>query len=515
LFQQVVTSGWQDAVKAKLDLARPNNKDSPTGKRQQELRGQLAEIRTKQQAGKTSRTATLDKVKRLDEQLKSRIQENNAARGKVNYKNVQEIDSRVAELQKQVDTGTMKLVDEKKALSEISSLNKTKKSFSGFEQAQKGIDDVKAQIAELKKQMDDPESKAMSDKYTEIAKELDQIKAEQDAAFKDLNTLRDERSKLHDEQNVKWSAMKAVKDNFFQSKRAFRDYEFEARRQRDQKRREEQKTWEAGKRKETATRKLEEASTPAYQDEILTAQGLIRYFDPNSVEAKQAAGPSKFAASAQRTVDGSGLKGTALKSKKDEEQESYFVGTGGKKGKKGRKGAAASPAPGTPTEGKFNMSIGIIEELGKVGVNAPGSQGEVPEVVEQLKKKLAQWKEDQDRQTKEVSPIPQSLPSPNIVTVMTPSNIFSRRQNIAKAQKEIDRLEADSTGPTAASGSDDRSSKDPTSKPAPANQAVNGDKADAAAAADADHKKAVAEKDAADEMKELRMEDGGEEEVPV
>lgn len=343
----------------------------------------------------------MEKIKKLDEQLKSRINEQKTARSRVNFKSIEEVDSEIQRLQKQVDTGTMKLVDEKKALADISSLHKQKKGFAGFEQAQKGIDDLKAQIAELRKSLDNPEAKALSDRYTEIQKELDGIKAEQDGAFKNLNSLRDERTKLHAEQQEKYAALKDIKDKYFQARRAYRDYENEAYRQRKERQRAERDAYEAGKRRQVADQKLEEASAPAYQDEIMTAEGLIRYFDPSSATTKESAGPSKFAAAAQRTVDDSGIKGTKL-ARKDEDEENYFVGTGGKKGKKGRKGAAASPAPATPTEGKFNLSIGVIEQLAKLNVEPPMNQSDVPAVVERLKGKLEHWKKNQDRKTKEV-----------------------------------------------------------------------------------------------------------------
>lgn len=303
----------------------------------------------------------------------------------------------------------MKLVDEKKALSEITALNKQKKGFAGFDQAQKGIDDVKAQIAELRKQMDDPEHKALSDRYTAITQELDQIKAEQDEVYKNLNALRDQRTKAHEEQQVKYQAVKDIKDKYFQAKRAHAEYEREAYRIRQDRKKAEREAYEKGKRRQVADQKLEEASAPAFQDEILTAQGLIRHFDPSSVEAKQAAGPGKFAAQASRTVDDSGLKGTRLP-KKGEDDEDYFVGTGGKKGKKGRRGGKTESPAGTPAEGKFNLSIGVIEELAKVGVEPPMNQGDVPGVVEKLKEKLDFWKGDQDRKTKEVSPQLSSQP---------------------------------------------------------------------------------------------------------
>lgn len=449
-----------NACKAKLDLARPNNKDSPNGKRQQELKTELNAIRQAQQGNKSSRSAVHEQIKKYDEQLKSRLNELKTSKGKVNYKSVEDVDAEIARLQKQVDGGMMKLVDEKKALSEITNLNKARKQFSGFDGQQKEIDAIKAKIAEQKKLLDDPEQKALSEKYTVLQTELDGLKAEQDEAFKNMKALREETDKARAEQQAKYTARKELKDSYYQQKRAFQEYEFQARKVRNEKRRQEQLQYVAGKRKQAASQRLEEASAPAYQDEIFATEGLIRHFDPSALPPKETSAASKFAASSQRTVDDSGFKGTRV-SKKDEDEENYFVGTGGKKGKKGKKAA--------PAENKFNLNIGIIEELAKVGLDAPASQADVPATVEKLKEKLAFWKGDQDRKTKE---------------------------NIAKAQKEIERLEAEEDeGTTGAT--------DTARKPAQKNQAVNGS-ADAEAELEQE-KDAVA--DAAKELKEASLED--------
>lgn len=363
----------------------------------------------------------MDKIKRLDENLKSRIQEQKNARGKIQYKSAEDVQREIDRLQKQVDTGSMKIVDEKKALADISQLNRQKKSFAGFDEAQKGIDDVKAQIAELKKSMDDPEAKALSERYTKITTELDQIKAEQDEAFKSLNSLRDERTKIHEQQQKAYTNVKEIKDRYFQARRAAQDYEREARRVREEKRKAENDAYYRGKRQEAARGKLEEASAPAYQDEIRTAQNLIAYFDPSSAQKQEVAGPGKFAATASRTVDDSGMKGTKL-SKKNDDEDSYFVGGGGKKNKKNRN--QPREATSTPTEGKFNLDIGTIDSLGRIGVDPPMSQADVPNVVETLKGKLEHWKGDQKRKTDEVSccpcpyffPIPRSSPCSILTT---------------------------------------------------------------------------------------------------
>lgn len=290
----------------------------------------------------------------------------------------------------------MKLVDERKALAEISNLNKQKKSFTGFDSQQQQIDQIKAQIAEQKKLLDDPEQKALSDRYNTLQQELDKIKAEQDDAFKSLNSLRDEKTKASAVQNEKWAAVKKLKDDYYQAKRAYKEYEDQAWKARKERQRAEREAFEAEKRRKVAAQHLEEASTPAYHEEIKTAEGLMRYFDPSSVAIKTESGPGKFAATAQRTVDDSGMKGTRLVRK--EEEENYFVGTGGKKGKKGRKNAE----PSAPAESKFNLPLSVLEDLSKVKVEAPASQADVPAVVAKLKEKVDFWKGDQKRKTDEV-----------------------------------------------------------------------------------------------------------------
>lgn len=304
---------------------------------------------------------------------------------------------------KQVDSSTMKLVEEKKALAEVSSLRKQRKGFAGFEEAEKGIDDVKKQIAELRKTLDNPEAKALSEKYNEISKTLDEIKAEQDEAYKGINSLRDERTKLQADQQAKYAVMREIKDKYHRARVAYRDYDQEQWRLRQERQKAERDAYQREKRRKNADQKLEEASEPAYMDEILSTEGLIRYFDPSApTAAKSLRGPSGFAAEAQRTVEESKIPGTKV-SKKEDRDDTYFMGTGGKKGKKGKKAnGTASPATSTPTEGKFNLDMGVIEQLAKVNVEPPMNQSDVPAVVEKLKGKLDHWKKDQDKRTKEV-----------------------------------------------------------------------------------------------------------------
>lgn len=408
-----------DQIKTKIDSAKFHDQDSPAAKRQKELRAELSAIRQQQQGFKTSRANTQEKISGLDANLKARVAEQNSSRSRIPYKNVEELDKDVARLEKQVDSGTMRLADERDALALISNLRRQRKSFAGFDESQRVINDLKAQISELKKKLDNTESKVLSDKYAEVAKKLDAIKEEQDSVFKNINALRDERTKLYKEQQEKFTVIREIKDTNLQQRKAWREHEDELWRIRRERQKAEREAFEREKRRKIADKKLEEASRPAYMDEILTAQGLIRHFDSSydfsalGLDKDKRAQTGNFRAEVGRTVDGSNIRGVKIV-KKDEREDDYFIGTGGKKGKKGKKGNAN----GTPVEGgKINLSLGVIEEFAKVKMDPPMNQADVPSAIEKLAAKIVDWKKNQETETQE---------------------------NIKKAQEEIDRLEPDS-----------------------------------------------------------------------
>jgi uncharacterized coiled-coil DUF342 family protein len=362
----------------------------------------LKEIREQQAGGKAGRSKTFEEIKRLDEKLKSKIAEQKTARSRVSFKNVDEIDREIDRLDKQVNGGMMKLVDEKKALAEISSLRKQRKGFAGFEQTQKEIDDLKAELKAKRDTLDDPESKALSDKYNKLQTELDGIKAEQDDAFKNIQTLRDQRTKLQAEQQEKYLAIRKLKDDYYNAGRAVQKYEYEARQKARERKELEKQAFDKEKKKERAQRVLDEASDKAYLDEIRRAESLLRFLDPSyQAEKTPLQTPSQFQAQAQRTVDDSGLKGMKVVRK---EEEDYFKGTGGKKGKKGRKAAAGDSGASTPPAStKYSCPPSVLEDCTFLSIDPPMSAADIPSVREKVKAKLDFWKSDQDAQTQRVS----------------------------------------------------------------------------------------------------------------
>ena len=397
----------QNAIKAKIDSAVPNKeKENPTQKRRQELIAQANEIRKKQGVGKLARTGKLDQIKRYDEQLRTRIAEQKTARSKVSFKSVDEIDQKIKQLEADVERGQMKLVDEKKALAEVTSLRKLRKNFSAFDNDQKAIDDLKAKIKEIKDTMEDPEVKAMSDEYNKIQAEIDTIKGEQDSVYKNLTALRKERDELRNKQQGTWEAVKKYKDNYHTQRKAALAWERQQREKRREREQEERERYNKERKMARAQQMLAEASDPAFAEQIRRADNLARFFDPSHVaEAKSPLLADKgLGAAAQRKVD-TKLEGVKLVRKEDREED-YLPAA--KKGKKGKK-SHASEAPAA----KFSCPPSVMEDCTFIGLNPPMSAAEVPEVLEKVKAKIAQWKADQPEQTKKVSfsPSPHLFPS--------------------------------------------------------------------------------------------------------
>jgi uncharacterized coiled-coil DUF342 family protein len=102
----------------------------------------------------------------------------------------------VRTLNSQVESGSMKLVDEKKALQEISALKRSRRTLESSGSVEDSIAADKARIDELKKQLDDPEARKVSDKFDELKKEMDGLRDEGNKAYEERNKLFDERNAL-------------------------------------------------------------------------------------------------------------------------------------------------------------------------------------------------------------------------------------------------------------------------------------------------------------------------------
>lgn len=396
-----------DTIQARLnqikDILAGSDAKAPNEKRDA-LRTELDGLRQQQQSGNMDRDKIFEQLKSLNESVQKKIKDLNAQKSKLAYKTEAEINSRINSLDKQVESGNMKLADEKRALAEITSLKRNLKTVAAFQKDQDAIDADKAQADELRKRLDDPETTRVSNRIKEIKAELDTIRSAEDAVYADRKKLYTERDELRPKLDAAFSKKRESAQAYREQNDRYWQKVNEDRARRAERARAERAAEEQRKKVEVAERIREEASVPAFQSQIEDCQTLVDYF------LGKASAPAVAAALAPKSEIAGVAKlerreveqlseGIVPLKKKGQEEEDYFAGTKGKKGKGGKKGGAK--ASEGETSGELNMPLGTLTALLSLSIPPPSSKEDVPRVVEDLKTKKAWFEANQKRVTAE------------------------------------------------------------------------------------------------------------------
>jgi hypothetical protein len=336
----------------------------------------------------------------------------------------------------------MKLADEKRALQEINQTKRMRRAVESFKADSDAIDADRAAVEELKKQLDDPEAKAISERYDAIKAELDEIKKEEDELYANRSQLFDERTSVQQQLDALFAERRESSGRFREANDRYYEKLNEDRARRAERRRAQKESEEEERRKARVLQLREEASQPAFQLQIEDCQTLVDFFSGKTTTAIVSSEKAGYAEPAQeiRQVNAAPDNFVARK-KKGEEEESYFVGGKGKnKGKKGPKAngaaAAAATAEAPSSSSNVNLPFATLSALLSMSIPPPTSQADVTRVVEDLKTKKAWFEANQVRVTTEA---------------------------IAKAEAEIQRLtkgKGDGAASASASQEDDGPGKD-------------------------------------------------------
>ncbi|KAK7470624.1 multicopy suppressor of BFA (Brefeldin A) [Stygiomarasmius scandens] len=409
------------AVREKISLA---TKSGPGNERRNLLKSELDGIREKQSSNKASRGKILDQVKSYQESIGKKIKDLQAAKSKIPFKSVAEVDTHIKNLEKQVESGTMKLADEKRALAEISSCKRNRRTVESFQADQDAIEADRRAVDELKKQLDDPESKAVSERFDQIKAELEELKTEEDAAYANRSKLFEERDNLQGQINALFNEKRESAQKFREANDRYWTKVNEDRARRAERARAQRAAEEAQKKREVAQRLRDEAEIPAFQAQIEDCQTLIdalsgkttgdvTFKSTGLVEKVDIAGVAKLDI---RKVDAPSDDGLVARKKKGQDEESYFVGGKGKS--KGKKSSANKAANGNASSSsELNLPFSTLSALLSLSIPPPTSSADIPRVIENLQTKKAWFEANQARVTAE---------------------------NIAKAEAEIKRLTGES-----------------------------------------------------------------------
>ncbi|KIK06697.1 hypothetical protein K443DRAFT_673984 [Laccaria amethystina LaAM-08-1] len=413
----------QDKIKAEIDALQikltsvrdkigSTTKSGPGNDHRNALRAELDSIRDKQSANKTSRGKVLDQLKSFQDGVQKKIKDLQTAKTKIPFRTVAEVDAHIKNLEKQVESGNMKLAEEKRALQEISSSRRNRRAVEGFQAEQESIEALRHSIDELKKQLDDPESKAVSERYDAIKAELDELKREGDEAYAGRSKLFEERDNLQSEIKNLFNEKRDSTQQFRDANDRYWNKVNEDRARRAERARLQRAAEEAQKKQDLVERIREEAQVPAFQAHIEDCQTLIDYFSGKSnVAFKSASLSAKAEVAGVPKLDIRKVKevpeGLVALNKKGKTEDAYFVGGKGKgKGKKGQskenglseESTAASPSSANTT---LNVPLPTLSALLSLSIPPPASSVDVPRIIEDLKTKKTWFEANQARVTAE------------------------------------------------------------------------------------------------------------------
>ncbi|KAF8913906.1 hypothetical protein CPB84DRAFT_1699240 [Gymnopilus junonius] len=418
-----------DTLQARLSVVRDKialatKSGGPGNDRRAALRAELDGIRDQQSTNKNSRGKQMDQIKALQEGIQKKIKDLQAAKSKIPFKNVGEVDAHIKNLERQVESGNMKLADEKRALQEISFTKKNRKVVEGFQADQESIEADRQKIEEIRKKLDDPAAKAISERFDAIKVELDQLKKEGDEAYAGRAKLFEERDNIQGQLKTLFDEKRQSVQHFREANDRYWTKVNEDRARRAERARAQRAAEEAQKKKEHAERLLDEAQIPAFQAQIEDCQTLTDYLSGKSTgnaaykstpaaEKAEVAGVPKLEL---RKVE-EAPEGLVVRKKKGEEEEAYFVASKGK-GKNKKTVAKANGASSGETKDAvhkdlLNVPLPTLSALLSLSIPPPASSADVPRVIEDLNTKKAWFEANQARVTAE---------------------------NIAKAKAEIERL---------------------------------------------------------------------------
>jgi hypothetical protein len=304
----------------------------------------------------------------------------------------------------------MKIAEEKRAVAEISTLNRSRRTVETFQKDQEAIEADRAQADALRAQLDDPAAKAASERYDELKTQLDALRKDSDAVYAARNKLFDERTALQAQLDDLWTRKREGAATFRAQNDRYYAKVAEDRARRAERARAQRTEEEAEKRAALAERLREEASAPAFQSQIEDCQTLIDAFGGKTSVSSAAAALAPRAEVAgvpklePRQVESLG-EGMVVRKKKGEDEQSYFTGKP-KKNAKGGKKATEKPAvdgePAAPAASQaLNLPFSTLSALLSMSIPPPASSADVPRVIEDLKTKKAWFEANQQRVTRE------------------------------------------------------------------------------------------------------------------
>ncbi|KAJ2065670.1 multicopy suppressor of BFA (Brefeldin A) [Coemansia sp. S146] len=389
----------QDEVRDRLN--KTDTRKGPQADKRSKTLGRLQEIRTEQAELRKSRGKVFDRQAALTASISKKAAELKAQQSKLTYKTLEEIDETITKGEKQIESGSLKIVEERRLSSEISALRRARKLVEQASKLQKLIDAEVAELAEIDAQLADTNAQALSEEFERLQGELDSLKASQDQGQQQRSDLFNERAEVLKSLDQAWEKKRALQDEHRRQNNEFYQWQQEDRKRRASEEKQQRIQEQRERRLAIAQEQREEAEVPAFADEISGCDSLIIYL--SGILPSAAGGCAKSESNNQPSPATSGARGADSSThipagmvavKTTTVEESYFAGTSAAKNKK-------KPARKDKRVDALKHPLAVAERFLELRVDIPTTTASIAETIEKLNARRKHFIETQATATEE------------------------------------------------------------------------------------------------------------------
>jgi chromosome segregation ATPase len=346
------------------------------------LRGELIEkvktLRGEQKAFEEERRTLSAQFAETLETLKKKNADVNAAKDKMPYKSAAEIDARIADMEKTLESGRFTLSEERQTLQEITKLRKLRKTIDAMASGtENDITSLRFRLDLCKSRQAEAETK-IAVKREEIAKvntEIDTLNGIRAAEKVKKVDTKTEVEKLRKELDAEYAKKKAAFDEYLQAKAA-KEAAYHRMVARHE---EESRVNEIEKEIDQLEKKLGRLSTESVIDKKWNeCTNLINFFSPMAPQilaTEPSALPTKNLRKIESTIDSKNII------KRSNEEESYFVPSN-RKGKKSSSNTSNNPEASSSSDEINKLPFHILAALTDMALPVPKSiENDLPELL--------------------------------------------------------------------------------------------------------------------------------------
>ncbi|EEQ97992.1 Nuclear segregation protein BFR1, putative [Perkinsus marinus ATCC 50983] len=329
----------------------------------------------------TKRSKTQDGIHNKQTEGRQLRAELSSMQKKLGFSTEDQIDDKIAEIEYRMHTESLDLKKEKELMKQISELKQTKpqlKKFAAMKSASGEYDSTN--VGPLKANLEDIKTNLNKarDERRKLHEQYSKLMDGRRKAMEGMSDIFEAREKLNKEIRAKYGQIKELRDERSAKISAYTAWVAEQKEKRAAREREEREARLAEEEKKRLEEELEKEKEIPYLAEIELVENTIKYCKTLAPEEKKEEAAAKADVP---TIDGT----MALVQKKDRVQNYYFAPTAQKKkGKHNKQGAS---------QAAFKHGLDTLQLFSDMKVDAPKNKDDVPKCIEDLNKRLAEYKD--------------------------------------------------------------------------------------------------------------------------